>query len=53
MIKEAIEELLLRERKVVDKEGLSSGKECRCFEMITKALLCQSVEIFITDLVVL
>lgn len=29
-IKEALETLLLSERKVVEKEGLSSGREYRC-----------------------
>ena len=35
-IKEAMEGLLLSERKVVEKEGLSSGREYRCIETIVK-----------------
>ena len=33
-IKEAMEALLLSERKTVEKEGLSSGREYRCIETI-------------------
>ena len=35
-IKEAMEGLLLSERKVVEKEGLSTGREYRCIETIVK-----------------
>ena len=41
-IKEALEMLLLSERKVVKKEGLSSGREYRCPETIVNTLLCHN-----------
>ena len=37
-IKEAMETLLLSERKVVEKEGLSSGREYRCIGTIANTI---------------
>ena len=37
-----METLLLSERKVVEKEGLSSRREYRCPETILNTLLCQN-----------
>ena len=38
-IKEALETLLLSERKVVEKEGLSSGREYRCIGTNSNTIL--------------